>query len=70
MAPKKNLVNKPTLKPTYADHAVYPASSVRIDVTTHPYGIRAKIKSLSKLYDRTSPVLTKIHFLKLFQVKT
>ena len=57
MAPKKNLVNKPTLKPARADPAVYPASSTSINVTTHPYGTRAKIKSLFELYDQTSPVL-------------
>ena len=57
MAPKKNLVNKPTLKLARADPAVDPASSASINVTTHPYGTRAKTKSPSNVYDQTFPVL-------------
>ena len=60
MGPKKNIVNKPVIKPVRANPAVYPASSSSTSVPTHPYGIRTKTKTLKEAYAQTLSTLSQI----------
>ena len=62
MAPKKNAtnnstVNQPAAMPARANPAVYPAASASVDVPSHQYGTRRKIRTLAQLYGQTLPVL-------------
>ena len=72
MAPKKNAtnnstvnqptvnqpaVNQPAVMPARANHAVYPAASASVDVFSHQYGTRRKIRTLAQLYGQTLSVL-------------
>ena len=67
MAPKKNAtnnstvnqstVNQPAVIPARANPAVYPAASASVDVPSHQYGTRIKIRTLAQLYGQTLSVL-------------
>ena len=58
MGSRKNTSNKPVTKPSRANLAVYPASSSRTSVHTHPYGTRTKTKTLEEVYAQTLPTLS------------
>ena len=61
MVPKKNAtnnssVNQPVAMPARANLAIYPTTSADVDVPSHPYGTRRKIRTLAQLYSQTFPV--------------
>ena len=72
MAPKKNAtnnstvnqptvnqltVNQPVVMPARANPAVYPTTSASVDVPSHQYGTKRKIRTLAQLYGQKLSVL-------------
>ena len=43
--------------PTRANPTVYPVASADVNVPSHPYGTRRKIRTLAQLYGQTLPML-------------
>ena len=70
MAHKKNatnnsavnqpIVNQPTAMSARANPTIYPTASVGVDLSSHPYGTKRKIRTLAQLYGQTLSVLNNL----------
>ena len=57
IATNNSAVNQLVTMLTQAKPAAYSVASASVDVPSHPYGTRRKIRTMAQLYDQTLPVL-------------
>ena len=57
IATNNSAVNQLVTMLTQAKPATYSVASASVDVPSHPYGTRRKIRTMAQLYDQTLPVL-------------